>query len=128
MGPDISKVDTDRHLDLSRSAWNFRDEVLQWLFMGNSLSDPKDLLIPFSGTNPEIAANFCIARRSVGISAIISGQVARHRPKPRVQRHRPTPASSYELFLTLSDVLSPVSHASCQTLPLPESSWIDAAS
>jgi len=34
MGPDISKVDTDRHLDLSRSAWNFRDEVLQWLFHG----------------------------------------------------------------------------------------------
>jgi hypothetical protein len=23
-------------------------------FMGNSLSDPKDLLIPFIGTNPEV--------------------------------------------------------------------------
>ncbi len=29
--------------------------------MGNSLSDSKDLLIPFLGTNPENAANFCIA-------------------------------------------------------------------
>jgi hypothetical protein len=34
MAPDISKVDTDRHLDPSRSAWNFRDEVLRWLFHG----------------------------------------------------------------------------------------------
>jgi hypothetical protein len=34
MAPDISKVDTDRHLDPSRSAWNFRDEALRWLFHG----------------------------------------------------------------------------------------------
>jgi hypothetical protein len=34
MAPDISEVDTDRHLHPSRSAWNFRDEVLRWLFHG----------------------------------------------------------------------------------------------
>jgi hypothetical protein len=33
----------------SPAAWNFRDEVLRWLFHGNSLSDPRDLLIPFFG-------------------------------------------------------------------------------
>ena len=32
MVPDISKVDTDRYLDPSRSARNFRDEVLPWAF------------------------------------------------------------------------------------------------
>jgi len=30
MAPDISKVDTDRDLDPSRSAWNFRDKVQRW--------------------------------------------------------------------------------------------------
>ena len=33
MAPDISKVDTDRHLNLRLSAWNFRNST--------------DLLIPF---------------------------------------------------------------------------------
>ena len=28
MAPDISKVDTDRHLDSGPSAWDFRNEVL----------------------------------------------------------------------------------------------------
>jgi hypothetical protein len=46
-------------LDPGLSAWNVRDEVLRWLFHGNSLSYPKDLLIPFPGTNP---ANFLEAR------------------------------------------------------------------
>jgi len=52
MAPDISKVDTDRHLNPGLSVWNFRDEVLRRVFHGNSLSDPKDLLIPFLGTDP----------------------------------------------------------------------------
>jgi hypothetical protein len=38
MAPDISKVDTDRHLNPGPSAWNFRDEVLRRVFHGNSLS------------------------------------------------------------------------------------------
>ena len=33
----------------------------------------------FVGTNPENAANFCIARRSGGISAIVSGRLPRSR-------------------------------------------------
>jgi hypothetical protein len=49
MAPDIPKVDPDRHLDPAAAAWNFRDEVLRWLLHGHSLSDPKDLLIPFFG-------------------------------------------------------------------------------
>jgi hypothetical protein len=38
MAPDISKVDTDRHLNPRSSALNFRDEVLRRVFHGNSLS------------------------------------------------------------------------------------------
>src|SRR5258708_38025941 len=34
MAPNISKVDSDRDLDPSRPAWNFRDEVLRWLLHG----------------------------------------------------------------------------------------------
>jgi hypothetical protein len=34
MAPDISKVDADCHLDPGLSAWNFRDEMLRWLFHG----------------------------------------------------------------------------------------------
>ena len=49
MTPDIPKVDPDRHLDLRAAAWYFSDEVLRGLFHGNSLSDLKDLLIPFIG-------------------------------------------------------------------------------
>ena len=50
MAPDISKIDPDRHPNLGDAAWNFRDdEVLRWLFHGNSLSDLRDLLIPFFG-------------------------------------------------------------------------------
>jgi hypothetical protein len=45
MAPDIPKIDADRRLDLEGAAWNFRDEVMRRFFMGNSLSDPKDLLI-----------------------------------------------------------------------------------
>ena len=49
MAPDIPKIDPDRHPNLGDAAWNFRDdEVLRWLFHGNSLSDLRDLLIPFS--------------------------------------------------------------------------------
>jgi hypothetical protein len=29
--------------------WGFRDEVLRWYFHGHSLSDSKNLLIPFFG-------------------------------------------------------------------------------
>ena len=32
--PDISKVDTDRHLNPGLSAWDVCDEVLRWLFHG----------------------------------------------------------------------------------------------
>jgi len=49
MAPDIPKIDPDRHPNLGDAAWNFRDEVFQWLFHGNSLSDPRELLIPFLG-------------------------------------------------------------------------------
>ena len=50
MAPDIPKTDPDRHSNLGDAAWNFRDdEVLRWLFHGNSLSDLRDLLIPFCG-------------------------------------------------------------------------------
>jgi hypothetical protein len=52
MAPDIPKIDSDRHPNLSDAVWNFRDELLRWLFHGNSLSDPKDLLIPFFGVCP----------------------------------------------------------------------------
>src|SRR5271154_6316395 len=37
MAPDISKVDSDRHLNLGLSAWDFRNGVLRWLLHGNSL-------------------------------------------------------------------------------------------
>lgn len=48
MAPDVAKVDADRDLNLSLSAWDFRDEALRWLLHGKqSLSDPEDLLIPF---------------------------------------------------------------------------------
>jgi hypothetical protein len=59
MAPDISKVDTDRRLNSGPSAGSFRDEVLRRIFMGNSLSDPKDLLIPFIGTNRRGKSKTC---------------------------------------------------------------------
>ena len=34
MAPDIPKIDPDRHPNLGDAAWNFRDEVLRWLFHG----------------------------------------------------------------------------------------------
>jgi hypothetical protein len=49
MAPDIPKIDPDRHPNLGDAAWNFGDEVLRWFFHGHSLSDSKDLLIPFFG-------------------------------------------------------------------------------
>jgi hypothetical protein len=62
MAPDISKRDTDRHLNPGPSAWDFRDEVLRRVFHGSSLSDPKDLLIPFLSTNLNEACQFPAAR------------------------------------------------------------------
>jgi hypothetical protein len=59
MAPDISKVDTDRHLNLRLPARYFCDKVVRRLFHGNSLSDPKDLLIPFIGTDPEVLVPSC---------------------------------------------------------------------
>jgi hypothetical protein len=38
MAPDITKVDTDRHLNPGPPAWNFRDEMMRRLFHGDSLS------------------------------------------------------------------------------------------
>ncbi len=49
MAPDVPKIDPDRHPSLGDAAWNFRDEVFRWLFHGDSLSDPRDRLIPFFG-------------------------------------------------------------------------------
>ncbi len=49
MAPDIPKIDPDRQPNLGDAAWNFRDEALRWLFHANSLSDLRDLLIPFIG-------------------------------------------------------------------------------
>src|SRR3984885_4247917 len=49
MAPDIPKIDPDRHPNLGDAVWNFRDEVLRWIFHGDSLSDPRDRLIPFIG-------------------------------------------------------------------------------
>jgi len=34
---------------LDRLTGTFCDELMRWVFHGNSLSDPKDLLIPFIG-------------------------------------------------------------------------------
>jgi hypothetical protein len=34
MTPDITKVDTDRHISLGPPAWNFRDEVVRCLLHG----------------------------------------------------------------------------------------------
>ena len=56
MAPDSPKIDPDRHPNLGDAAWYFRDEVLRWLFHGNSLSD-RDLLIPFIGKFGEVADN-----------------------------------------------------------------------
>ena len=61
MAPDISKVDTDRHLDPGPSPRSFRGEVLRF-FMGNSLSDPKHLLIPFIGTVAYVTRAYPLAR------------------------------------------------------------------
>jgi hypothetical protein len=49
MAPDILKIDPDCHPNLGDAAWNFRDEVFRWLLHGDSLSDPRDRLIPFFG-------------------------------------------------------------------------------
>ena len=49
MAPDIPKVDPDRHPDPGAAAWNFRNEVLRWLFHGLSLLLSEELLIPFFG-------------------------------------------------------------------------------
>jgi hypothetical protein len=49
MAPDIPKVYPDRQPDPGAAAWNFRDEMLRCFLHGHSLSDPKDLLIPFIG-------------------------------------------------------------------------------
>jgi hypothetical protein len=43
----------------------------------------------FVGTNPENAANFCIARRSRGISAIVSGRLRRRALLASLVRLRP---------------------------------------
>jgi hypothetical protein len=52
MAPDVAKIDADRNLDLGLPAWDFSDELLRWLLHGEqSLSDPEDLLIPFSRAN-----------------------------------------------------------------------------
>ena len=51
MAPDVPKIDPDRHPRLGDAAWNFRDEVFRWLLHGHSLSDPRDLLIPFFGNS-----------------------------------------------------------------------------
>jgi hypothetical protein len=63
MAPDISKVDPDRHLDLGAAEWNFRDKVMRQLFHGNSLSDPKDPLIPFFGKYDFLLGRSCSKRR-----------------------------------------------------------------
>jgi hypothetical protein len=65
MAPDIPKIDPDRHLNLGNAAWNFRDdEVLRWLFHGNSLSDSKDLLIPFIGKFDPVVSQNAVLRES----------------------------------------------------------------
>jgi hypothetical protein len=52
MAPDVAKVDADRDLNLGLSARDFSDGVLRWLLYGKqSLSDPEDLLIPFSASS-----------------------------------------------------------------------------
>jgi hypothetical protein len=62
MAPDISKVNADRCLNPELSAGHFCDDVMRCLFYGNSLSDLKNLLIPFRGANHFLAtasASFC---------------------------------------------------------------------
>jgi len=53
-------------------------------------SDSVQTTLSFVGTNPENAANFCIARRSGGISAIVSGRLPRSRLLARVRGTTPT--------------------------------------
>ncbi len=53
MAPDVPKIDADRHLNLGPPDGYFCDELMRWFFHGNSLSDPKDLLIPFIGNLPK---------------------------------------------------------------------------
>ena len=48
------------------------------------LSGSSDRDLTFVDTNPEHAANFCIARRSGGISWIVSGRLPRSRLRARV--------------------------------------------
>jgi hypothetical protein len=73
VAPDISKVDTDRHLNPGTPAWNFRDEVLRRVFHGNkSLSDPKGLLNPFVGTH-----------KTLLLSVFKCVQISDHLPRKR---------------------------------------------
>jgi hypothetical protein len=51
MAPDVAKVDADRDLNLGLPAWDSAMRCCAGFFMGNSLSDLEDLLIPFVGTD-----------------------------------------------------------------------------
>ena len=52
MAPGISKIDTNRQLDLRLSARDFYDEVLRRLLHGKQSLPSEDLFIPFISTNP----------------------------------------------------------------------------
>jgi hypothetical protein len=56
-------VDADRHLNPRLSAWDFRGEVLRRVFLGNSLSDPKD----------------CPSHLSVAIGLVVIGGIVLNR-------------------------------------------------
>ncbi len=66
---DLPKAESppDRHLDLRAAAWNFSNEVMRRLFHGNSLSDLKDLLIPFFG-NVKVSSSFRMSLRRTTVT------------------------------------------------------------
>jgi hypothetical protein len=65
MALDVPKIDADRHLNLGPPDGYFCDELMRWFFHGNSLSDPKDLLIPFIGTYPETCSTYSLSGGSL---------------------------------------------------------------
>ena len=99
MAPDIPKIDPDRRPNLGDAAWNFRDELFRWLFHGDSLSDPRDRLIPFFG-NFNLTAitgnRLRQATHSIGVADIVifllpfSAQNSLVKSKiPQLQQNKP---------------------------------------
>jgi hypothetical protein len=81
-GQTRSPVSTFQQANAMRSQ---TDDVAKAPLTFIRLRKPPSLITSaFVGTNPENAANFCISRRSGGISAIVSGRLPRKRLLDRV--------------------------------------------